>query len=258
MFIYLSKILPQLVMPIGLGVELLLIVIWLVRRGHRRAAQAGLLFAVLLLAVPATPRFSDALLRSLEDDYPVLSAAAAPAGDAVVILGGGTTARTPEQPEVDISASGGRLLYGFRLYRAGKAPRLILSGGSISGGEPEAEQMRQILSEWGVPGPALILETRSRNTYENAAETLALCRERGLRRLLLVTSAFHMRRAAAIFRKAAGPEIEILPLPTGRYVLGQRPFLLGEILPDAGALANTTLALRERIGIWVYRARGWL
>ena len=84
-----------------------------------------------------------------------------------------------------------------------KAPLLLLSGGSLWTRPTEAEQMRGVLSEWGVPDGAMILEDESRNTRENAVASLRLMQQRGLRRALLVTSAFHMPRALAIFQKEA-------------------------------------------------------
>lgn len=256
MFIYLSKVLPPLFFPPGLTLWLLVLALVLVRRVRR--ARALLLLGLLSLAVPSTPLCSDALLRALEDRHPLCASAAAPAADAIVVLGGGTTGRHPEQPEVEIAASGVRLLHAFRLYKAGKAPLLLLSGDGLSPGDSEASQMRAILAEWGVPVSAMALEERSRNTHENAVETVALAERRGLRRLLLVTSAFHMRRALALFRHEARGRIEMLPAPAGRYSAYRRPFWLLGVLPDAGALSNSILALREHLGLLVYRLRGWL
>lgn len=255
MFIYLSKILPPLLFPPGLSLWLLLLGIWLARGRRARLVLAA---ALLLLVAPATPLCSDALMRSLEDRYPLKAAAASPAADAIVVLGGGTTGRTPEQPEPQISASGGRLLHALRLYKAGRAPLLLLSGDGLSPGDSEASQMRQILSEWGVPDGAMLLEERSRNTHENAVEVVALARARGLRRLLLVTSAYHIRRAEALFRHEAAGALEIIPAPTGRFSAYRRPFWLLNVIPEAGAMGVTVLALREHLGLLVYKAKGWL
>ncbi|MDW8280292.1 MAG: YdcF family protein [Myxococcales bacterium] len=258
MFIVLSKVLPPLLLPTGLslwlgGAALILF------RSRPRAARGLLAAGLLVLGLAATPLCSDALLRSLEDRHPLAPAVQSPVADAIVVLGGGTTGRSAEQPEVEISASGGRLLHGLRLYQAGKAPLLILSGGGLGDGESEAEQMRTILREWGVPDRALLLEPRSRNTYENAVETVELAARHRLRRLLLVTSAFHMPRALALFRRQGRARgIDIVPSPTGRYTGHRRPFRLLAVLPDAGALANSTLALREQLGLAVYWLRGWL
>lgn len=254
-FLFLSKALPQLVLPLGLALCLLGLALLLWRR---RAARGLVALALAILLLPSTPLCADALLGPLEARYPLRTAAASETADAIIVLGGGTSGRSARQPEVELQQSGMRLLHALRLYQQHKAPLLLLSGGNLWPGETEAEQMRLIFHEWGVPDSALLLEPRSRNTYENAVESLRLCRERGLRRVLLVTSAFHMPRALAIFRHQANGAVEVLPSPTSAMVSGTRHSLLLSLLPDAGALATSTLALRERIGVFIYGLRGWL
>jgi uncharacterized SAM-binding protein YcdF (DUF218 family) len=100
---------------------------------------------------------------------------------------------------------------------------------------------------------AVLLETRSRTTRENAVETARLARDKGFQRVLLVTSALHMRRAAGAFR-AVG--LEVVPAPTDFSVLGTGR--LPNLLPDAGSLEATTATLHEWIGLSYYAARGWL
>lgn len=259
MFIFLSKVLPPFVMPLGLALQLLLLALLLLARGRRRAAGWLIAVALLGLSCLSTSVCADALVGSLEGRYPVMAAAAAPTADAIVILGGGTSGRGPTSPDIELSSSGNRLVYGLRLFRQGKAPRLLLSGGGLYPGESEAEQMRELLGLFGLSGEALILETRSRNTYENATETAKLACDRGLHRLLLVTSASHMPRAAALFRRQGGRcQLEIVPAPTGAIAPTQHVYGLSRFLPSVGALDNTTAALREHIGLLVYGLRGWL
>lgn len=279
-FIALSKTLPQLFLPVGLC--LLLQALALVLRRRRRAALVVGVLALLMLWLPATPRIAEGLLSSLEQRHPARLAAASESADVIIVLGGGTTGRSRFKPEVDLGPSGSRLLHGFRLYKAGKAPLLLLSGGSLWTRPTEAEQMRGVLSEWGVPDGAMILEDESRNTRENAVASLRLMQRRGLKRALLVTSAFHMPRALAIFQKeaarlsaqAAGPvasgeergvaaqqqggALTIIPAATGVQISGEHPYTVISWLPEVGALACSTLALHERMGILIYALRGWL
>ena len=112
------------------------------------------------------------------------------AADAIVVLGCGSAARLARRVE-----------RGARLYRAGAAPLLLLSGGG-RGSEPEAEVMRRLALAAGVPEAALLLESGSRNTWENAQESAHLLRLRGLGRVVLVSDRAHLPRAALQFRLA--------------------------------------------------------
>ena len=94
-----------------------------------------------------------------------------------------------------------RLECGIRLYREGAAPLLLLSGGG-SGPVPEAEIMQRIALSRGVPERALLVETRSDNTVENAREAARLLRPRGVREVLLVSDRSHLPRAALLFHLA--------------------------------------------------------
>ena len=94
-----------------------------------------------------------------------------------------------------------RLGIGIRLFQAGAAPLLVLSGGG-SGPTPEAELMRRSAIAHGVPPTALLIDPVSRDTFENARETARLLSARGLRSVLLVSDRVHLPRAALLFRLA--------------------------------------------------------
>jgi uncharacterized SAM-binding protein YcdF (DUF218 family) len=100
----------------------------------------------------------------------------------------------------------------------------------------------------------MLLESRSRNTYENALFTARLLRERGWRRILLVTSASHMPRAVLLFRHQ---ELQVVPASTDVQVV-RRPFALVRLMPDVEALRKSTRAIKEYAGIAVYWLRGYL
>src|SRR5208283_2573709 len=150
--------------------------------------------------------------------------------------------------------SSDRILHALRLYRAGKAPIVLCSGG---GGRaaPEAMVMSRLLQEWGVPSEAILLEDQSLNTRENALLSYPVLSTRSIRHILLVTSAMHMQRAAAVFRKAG---FEVTPAPadfrTG-WGQGDGGFLdwLSGWLPQASNLQWSDKALTEWIGLLVYR-----
>ena len=88
-----------------------------------------------------------------------------------------------------------------QLSLAGRAPKVLLSGGALEGDVSEARGMAHAIRQQGVPETALILENSSRTTYENAAMTEDQLKARGIGKILLVTSALHMPRAMAAFAK---------------------------------------------------------
>ena len=113
--------------------------------------------------------------------------------------------------------------------------------------------MRVFLADPGVPAEAVWLEERSRNTRENALYTAEILKAQDIGPVLLVTSALHKPRALATFR-AAG--VKAIPAATDFEVM-PRPRVLLDWLPDAEAFAASTRALKEYLGLWVYRYRGW-
>ena len=115
--------------------------------------------------------------------------------------------------------------------------------------------MRDLLVEWGVPREAVFTETRSETTRENALFAAEIIRAQGWERMLLVTSAAHMGRAVGSFR-AVG--LDVIPSPTDYGVVEAAPLDLLDFLPDSRALEETTAVVREVIGVWFYRWRGWL
>ena len=125
-------------------------------------------------------------------------------------------------------------------------------------GVPESDTLVEQLVRWGVARDRLIAERSSRNTHENALEIAEMRRENGFASALLITSATHMPRAMACFRRAAIPVTASTVNVT--VVDGRNEQLLDTIfkyLPDVAALATTTNAMKEWIGLWVYRWSGY-
>lgn len=254
--LYVDKILAQLAYPLGLSLSLCALALLLMLFHWRRLAAMALVVAVGWLGAWSLPAVSDALRLSLEDRFPKVLVSVLPEAGAVVVLGGGIRSGTPDWPYPDLGSAADRAWHAARIFHAGKAPVILVSGGRLPWlGEfaSEAEAMRVFLSDLGVPSDAVLLEDRSRSTRENAVLTAEFLRERGIDDVLLVTSAMHMPRALATFR-AAG--VEAIPAPTDFEV---RPVPNQPLrwLPDADALRDSTRALKEYLGLWVYRWRGW-
>lgn len=213
----------------------------------------------LLSAAPV----KDVLLLPLENAYPpVHEAEGAAAGSSsgagdkvpVVVLGGGALARSPDESYAS-SPSGSsikRLLYGIRL-RERYGGILLISGGMVydrEGAEPEAEAAKRIAVNLGVPEDRVIAETVSRNTWENAVEARSILPKRS-DTVVLVTSAYHMRRSVGCFEEQG---FTVIPAPTD-YLVDRGEYSFVSPLPSAGALAGSTAALHEYWGLLYYSLR---
>ena len=256
MTLYLDKLLAQCAYPLGLSLMACLLALPFLARGRTRAGLGLILAAVGWLWFWSLPVVSDGLRLTLEQRFHNADVADLPRADAVVVLGGAMDAGPPGYPYPNLGPAADRVWHAARLYHAGKAGRLILSGGGVEWrGDwiAEAEGMRRLLSDLGVPESALIIENRSRSTRENALFSAELMHRLGLERVLLVTSALHMARALATFR-AVG--VAAIPAPTDFEVMPEPSHLL-RWLPDAAALADSTRAIKEYLGLWMYRRRGW-
>lgn len=259
--LFLSKLLPLALYPLGMTSVLLIIAIlnfW--QRPYR--AGIALLLALGVLLLSSSGWFADAMVSALESQNPPL--VNPPKAEAIIVLGGSTYPPNYPRQWPEVNEAGDRILYGAKLYREGRAPKVILSGGRIEwkdGGQAEAIDMRTLMATMGVPRKDILLEPDSLNTYENARNVKTVLKKNEIDgKILLVTSAMHMPRSRAIFKKQG---MDVIPAPTDFLVepnrdnTSSREKLLN-ILPDAEALEQTTKAVKERIGYQVYRFRGWL
>lgn len=249
-----AKLASLVIYPLNLSLllALLALLLWLVRR-RRLAARIALLAFAWLYAF-STATVANYLTDYLEEPFPPKAMSVVPVVDAIVLLGGATRGDTLRARAPDLNQRADRLVHAAALYRQARAPLVVVSGGSPVGGRSEAAQMRDLLLQMGVPLGAMQLERQSRNTRENAAYTGDLLRERGARRILLVTSAFHMRRAVPLFEQQG---LEVHPAPTDFQRLVDNSLVPGW-LPGVGNLARSSEALHEIVGYWYYRWRGWL
>lgn len=263
MFLYLSKLLPLFFYPLGLACVFLLFSLLMLWKRPRVAAMA-IALALTVLLVSGNAWVSHSLVRSLE--WQNLPLAEIPSSEAIVVLGGATKSATPPRPGVDLNETGDRVIYAAQLYRQKKAPIIILSGGRIDwrgSGSSESADMATILTSIGIPTEAIVQEPDSLNTYENAVNVRKILADRGIRRVLLVTSAMHMPRSLLIFKRQG---IDVIPAPTDFLVsqgeieeLASTPkAAILNFFPDSDNLQQFTSAVKEYIGTVVYRLRGWL
>ena len=255
MEILLSKLIPLLIYPAGLLTCLLIAAAVLLAAGRRRGGRRVVIAAVLLLFAAGNNWTAYSLVRSLENDYPPVPMAKLPEADAIIVLGGGLDLPYPPRQHPHLVTGSDRLLHALRLYRAGKAPHILLTGGNVfpqPGLQSEAYYARRLLGLWGVPESAIVLETESRNTIQNAEYSARILKQRGWSDVLLVTSAAHMHRAVLSFRNAG---VEVTPAPTDFLAVDANAPAALNWIPNAGALTGTTHALHEYLGRLWYLVR---
>ncbi len=230
---FLKKLITSLIIPPGVFVILLLLIAFLVRRTSRKVYVLSLFGAVILYLLSVGP-VKDLLLLPLEREYDRPSRLDA---DAIVVLGGGVYGSGTLT-----GASVKRLMGGYILHRRTGLP-LILSGGAPTGGKREAYYMKKLLVNIGADPEKIYTDQESRDTYENALYVRKICKDLGCRRVLLVTSAFHMGRSVMVFRKVG---LEVIPYPVDYRYGGI--YNIYSLLPGPGTLDNSSLAIREYIG----------
>jgi uncharacterized SAM-binding protein YcdF (DUF218 family) len=257
-FLYSSLL--SLLNPLSIAFLLLIAAALLPRRPVARRTFFGLALALILIG--GNRWIVAAMLRSLEGQFlpptPIQSA------DAIVVLSGGTLPRLPPRPTVEVTDAGDRVLYAAELFRLGRAPLVIVSGDVATGGvapRSAAEDIAELLERVGVPGSAIVLERKARNTHEHALLLCPVFRERNLGRVLLVTSAIHMPRSLGVFRHACG-SVDYIPAPTDFRTTDGPPApwyrQAVNLLPTSSAFVDFTDAGHEYLGILYYHLRGWL
>ncbi|BDA79910.1 hypothetical protein LPTSP3_g28400 [Leptospira kobayashii] len=167
-----------------------------------------------------------------------------------------TISSVKERPELTDSAD--RLLDAVRIYKAKKAKKILFTGGSgllFADKYREADLANKILLDLGVPKEDILLERESKNTYENAVESAKILNAHGFKDIILVTSAFHFRRAAGCFTKQG---IVFYSYPTDYRSFSTDSNAFDLWVPSPGYLELSTLAIKEWVGVLIYELKGYL
>ncbi|WP_054310913.1 YdcF family protein [Mesorhizobium sp. 1M-11] len=254
MFFFLSKVFWFFVQPLNLAIFLLLAGLLAGFFGRRRLLKAGAFFAALLLVLSVWTSFGAMIMTPLEERY---QRPAAPQQiDGIVVLGGGMEgAINLARGGYELSTAGDRFVETAILARRYPEARVVVSGGAgelILEGEGDAVTAQRLLTALGVAPERLVLESESRNTYENAVFTRKLVTPKPGEIWLLVTSAFHMPRSKALFDKAG---FQTVPWPVDYRTSGREGIGLFTDNP-VDSLQTTTMAIKEWIGLFVYWMTG--
>jgi len=245
-----SKLLLSLLLPPA-SLIFLIFAGFILLRWHRNAGRALIAAGLVLLYALSLDPVADRLIRPLESSYRPLSEGPVKA-DAIVVLGGGSRdlSWVPTEPELS-RGSLERVVDAVQFARKHHLP-LVMSGGS---GDPkpgtvmEADVMADVATRLGIPEKDIIIENRSRNTWENAGEVQKLLPGKTV---VLVTSAFHMRRSVAMFKKRG---FSVLPAPAG-YLSQTRHVSYTYYIPRSEALATSSTAISEYISLAWYKVTG--
>lgn len=248
----------QLVAPLGLVfVFLVLCAVGLLLKGRRKLATLPAVLVVLLYATGASP-LPTWLLASLEKPYAGVNADTLPEADAIVMLGGLLAPSTNDLFGVDFQPAVDRVIAAGELVRQDKATDLVLGGGPRKHGPPgvvESDYLLPWLNAWKLT-PRRVHQLRNcTNTRDEAAACKQLADERGWKKLILITSASHMRRAEGVFRTAG---LDVVCFAADFSGLAGMQDVEWKLIPGAGRLETFDVWLHEVVGWWVYRWRGWI
>jgi uncharacterized SAM-binding protein YcdF (DUF218 family) len=252
-----KKIVSLFFYPVGLCLTILilgLVCLWATRR--QRLGKGLVTLGTMLLLLFSTPLISSWLLVPLEQRYPALlhpeTVSWGPEDSTfskwIVVLGGGYASdpRLPANSQISTAALG-RVVEGVRLHNATPGSKLLLSGGVVFDPVPEAQVMAQVAVLLGVKPQDMVLESNSRDTAEEAK---IIAKMIGREKFILVTSAAHMPRSMALFRRCG---LQPIPAPTDFQAPPSQSSAPFRFFPRAESLGQTKIAVHEYLGLaWAW------
>jgi uncharacterized SAM-binding protein YcdF (DUF218 family) len=253
MFFILSKIFYFLLMPIT-WIVLCLILGLLLKKGRLKMLFLWLGFAQLIFF--SNPFILNEIVNKWEiKAIPIKSLINY---DVAIVLTGVTSDQKPRD-RVNYRRGADRVLHTIHLYKIGKVKKILVTGGSgsvlNSNEDIESENIKQTLLLAGIPEENIILETKAKNTHENALFSHPILQKQFPgQSYLLVTSAFHMRRAYACFKKEG---INTTPFPVDFYS-EERVLTPDKFLPDAEPMMAWKILIKEWVGIIAYKITGYI
>jgi uncharacterized SAM-binding protein YcdF (DUF218 family) len=252
--IYLHKILPFFVLPLGVILTFLLVGAFLKRKSF---IWAGIV-ALLLASSPVVSMFSVELVESA---YPErVAAETVPDADAIVVLSSGRKI-APGEAQISEWGDANRFFGGVELFKSKKAPRLVFTGGWAPwepNSRPEGEVSAEFAMQLGILRESILITKPVLNTAEEAVAVSQLLNQEGKGRpvkILLVTSSYHMERSRRLFELAG---LNVIPYPVDFQRSKDHQITPMDFLPSANALAQNEMVMRELIGRAYYSLRSYL
>lgn len=255
MFFFLSKVLTFLFSPL---IWFFAMILWSFKMKDEIKRKRLRIIAFVVLYLSSNSFFVDEIARAWEPvtpDYYTMNTKY----DVAIVLGG--VGRIDErQGRFDFGYSGDRLFQTIELYHKGRVKQIMFSGGSGSLTFPDHKEgvyIKKYLQNIHIPDSAIIIESESKNTHENAEYSKKILDSLKLNgNILLVTSAFHMRRAMACFKKAGFTNVT--PYITNR-MSGPRKFAIDHcFIPSAEPMGIIHVIIHEWVGCIMYKVKGWI
>lgn len=224
----------------------------------KKQRLGAVLFGVMALLMSLIgSSISKALLHSLEKPWIRAGYEAIPEADAIVLLGGGYHASKHDLSSFNLNDAGDRITTAVELARRGKAPVLVLGGSTYRKGDEEEHNLADLIEPWvrdQLPETKTIVMGVTANTYEEAAEIRDMMAEHDWRKIILVTSAYHMTRSVSCFNATGVPTEPVACDFQIRGVVhaGFSPF------PNPNGFHYLALYIHEKLGWIVYRMKGWV
>lgn len=247
----LIKIFSTILYPIFTSIAVIVAGLFL-RCLKKRSGYLLMFVGIVYLYVCSTNQFGSWLAQQVESDYPVRDISELQEVDAILVLGGGVGYT---KGVIELNGSADRVLQGGRLLKAGKAPKIVITDGGGFGDRPASEAMAEFLMDLEVPRKSIIEENQALTTYEHTQYLGAIFEEEKIRSVILVTSAWHMRRSIAVFESNM-EGLVLIPFPVDSEQGKTDTFL--DYLPTVDGLFKTTKILKEYIGYVLYDVRGWI
>ena len=204
----------------------------------------------LIFWLLCTGFFAEKFVGSFEREFLPPEKIEESGADIIIVLGGGAGANIPD---VDgqgalYSSSAYRILTAARLHKKLNLPVLVSGGKVYEDSGDEAKIFAEVLKSLGVPDEKIFVEPESLTTTQNAIYSAEILREKNFRKPILVTSAFHIKRAVENFSRQ---NVEVIPFPTDYMTPGETKFNLMKLCPDAGALWLNVIFIRENFRLFV-------
>lgn len=248
MFFLLSKIFYFLLLPFS---WIVLFFVWsYVTRNPiwKRKLRTG---ALLLLLIFSNPWLSHKALQWLEEEPNPIQKTY----KIGIVLSGILENGMNTSEQTHLTQSADRIVEAIRLYKNGIIQQILITGGKADihfTNAHEGQSLVKLVKSMGVPDSAILLENRAKNTFENAKFTYELLGD-GSGDLLLITSAFHMKRASACFRKV-GFKPDTYPVD----FRSPSEFRWPHLFPKSSALENWNVVTKEITGLIVYKLVGYI